>query len=188
MRITRHKKSLHRSKKGLILVSIGLFFLLLSLFLKGYLEIRNCRQEPDLSNLSFEIEENNLPERIIIPRLKINLAVSWAKVLENNWSISTKGVSYLIDSGIPGKIGNAVIYGHNKRAIFGPIRWLRKDDKITIINKKGEEFTYVVVETKVVAPAAVEILLPTSDATLTLYTCTGYLDKERFIVIAKLGS
>ncbi|NIO84481.1 MAG: sortase, partial [Candidatus Aminicenantes bacterium] len=91
-------------------------------------------------------------------------------------------------SGIPGQEGNAVIYGHNKAHLFGPIRWLNEGEEIKIINQKGEEYIYSIVQTKTVTSETVAVLAPTETATLTLYTCTGFLDRERFVIVAQLQS
>lgn len=42
-----------------------------------------------------------------------------------------------------------------------------------------------IVETKTVSPQEVEVLSPTEEAILTLYACTGFLDRERLVVVAK---
>lgn len=140
-------------------------------------------QAPELKT---ELKEELSPSRIIISSLKIDLPVTPGKIVDDVWEISDTGASYLLGSGIPGKPGNLVIYGHNKNNLFGPIRWLEKGDEIKIKNKREQEFIYKVVETKTVSPKNVEVLAPTEEAILTLYTCSGFLDSQRFIVVAKL--
>jgi len=189
MRHQRRKKVFFWPKKGLVLIVFCFFFFAFAGFLKGYQEFQeNNLSFPKTSPYLEKIEEGDLPKKIAIPKLKIDLAVLEGKVLNDKWEISEKGVSYLIGSGIPGRSGNVVIYGHNKKNQFGPIRWLKKDEEIKLINRKNEEFIYKVVETKTVSPQEVEILSPTQDSTLTLYTCTGFLDRLRFVIVAKLIS
>jgi len=166
----------------------GFFFFAVSGFLKGYQEF----QQTSLSfskapNFIKRIEEEDLPEKIVISKVSIDLPVFPGKVINDKWEISEKGVSYLLGSGIPGDVGNTVIYGHNKRNQFGPIRWLEKGNEIRLVNKRKEEFIYKVTETKIVTPQQVDVLSSTEEATLTLYTCTGILDRQRFIVISKLN-
>lgn len=176
-----------RQKSGLVLFLVGLIFSSAAFSIKGY-------QEWQQNVLSFSqsprplrrVEEQDLPGRILIPTVKIELPVLPAKVVDNDWETFADSASYLLGSGIPGREGNTILYAHNKNRLFGPIRWLKKDDQITLANKKGEEFIYKVVETKIVSPETVEVLSATQDATLTLYTCTGFLDRDRFIVVAKL--
>jgi LPXTG-site transpeptidase (sortase) family protein len=178
---------LPRRQAGLVLVLLGLALLGIVLVLNFCLQSRE-------ENLSFssvpelkeEISEDLFPERILIPKVRIDLLVFPAQASEDVWEISEEGVSYLLGSGLPGRKGNLVIYGHNKNRLFGPIRWLKKDDEIKVINRRGEEFTYKIKETKTVTPAMIDVLYPTEDSTLTLYTCAGLLDRERFLVVAKL--
>jgi len=187
MRHSRGKKILFQGKRGLLLILFSFLLFAAAGFLKGY-------QESQQENLSFDsapkfiekIEESDLPTQIIIPKVRIDLPVFPGKVVGDKWEIANKGVSYLLGTGIPGRIGNTIIYGHNKKNQFGPIRWLKKDDEIKIINGKKEEFIYKVAETKVVYPNQVEVLAPTQDSTLTLYTCAGILDRQRFVIIARL--
>ncbi len=72
-----------------------------------------------------------------------------------------------------------------KKLIFGPILSLKKGAEIKIEDEKGNVYKYEVKETKVVLPKNIEVLNPTQDETLTLYTCTGNFDLKRFVVIAK---
>lgn len=181
------KVSVSRQKTGLVLVLLGLALLGTILALRFYWQF----QEENLSfssvpELKEEISEDLFPERILIPKVRIDLLVFPAQASEDVWEISEEGVSYLLGSGLPGRKGNLVIYGHNKNRLFGPIRWLKKDDEIRVINRRGEEFIYKIKETKTVTPAMIDVLYPTEDATLTLYTCAGLLDRERFLVVAKL--
>jgi sortase A len=187
MWISRIETFSSRQKAGLILILVGLVCFGVIVSLKAYQEFRqktlSFSKVPELRQ---EAPESLFPTRILITKVKIDLPVFEAKASGDIWEISEKGISYLLGSGVPGRKGNVVIYGHNKNNLFGPIRWLEKGDEIKLTNKMEEEFVYKVVETKTVSPQKVEVLSPTQDSTLTLYTCTGFLDKERFIVVAKL--
>jgi len=48
----------------------------------------------------------------------------------------------------------------------------------------GEEETFIVKESYSVTPDQSHILTQTADVRLTLYTCDGFLDLKRFVVIA----
>lgn len=126
------------------------------------------------------------PSQISIARLKIDLPVSPAKIKAGIWEISQNGASYLVGSGIPGKEGNVVIYGHNKKYLLGPILSLKKGDQVRIKNTKGDEYEYLVEEIKTVTPKQIEVLLPGNGASLTLYTCSGLFDSKRFVALARL--
>ena len=176
-----------RQKIGLVLISLGLFFLIVALSLLGYQEYQ--RQLLSFSSppkLTEAVDVSLLPQRVLVPQAEIDLPVFSTKVVENRWEVSQEGASYLLGSGIPGEAGNVVLYGHNTNRLFGPIRWLEKEAEIKIFNQKGDEFVYKIVETKTVSSDSVEVLSPTEEAILTLYTCTGFLDSQRYVVRARL--
>ena len=56
--------------------------------------------------------------------------------------------------------------------------------KVTI-KTISKEYTYEVKEIKQVYPKELEVIAATTDETLTLYTCSGFNDTKRLIVIAK---
>jgi LPXTG-site transpeptidase (sortase) family protein len=131
-----------------------------------------------------EQKSTNPPTEIEIPSRKINLSVEQAFVEQNHWQISEKGVSHLSLSASPGQGGNIVMYGHNKKNIFGPLVGLKKGTKIVLTTKDGQKHTYLVADTFEADPNQVEILNPTNSEVLTLYTCTGFADSKRFVVKA----
>ena len=178
MRRSRIKTSFSRQKIGLALIFISL------VCFGAFFSHRNTQPAPP--EITKEISSNLYPTQIIISKVRINLPVLPKEIINGEWNIPATSAAYLLGSGIPGQPGNPVIYGHNKNKLLGPIRWLEKDDEIKLINQKGQEFIYLVTETKTVAPKTVDVLAPTQGAFLTLYTCTGPLDTRRFVVVAKL--
>jgi sortase A len=186
---TRLKTLSSPQKKGLSLILFGCLLLLSAISFQVYQFFQQNRlafsQPPQLTT---EIKEEELPQRIVIDKIKLDLAVFPAQISDGHWETSKEGASYLLGSGLPGKNGNVIIYGHNQNYLFGPIRWLNAGEDVKLINKKGEEYIYSIIQTKTVKPEAIEILAPTEEPILTLYTCTGFFDRERFVVIAQLKS
>ena len=178
MSSVRNKARRRRQKTGLVLILVSLICFGVIFFLK-------LSPAPPPEPLK-EPPEASFPIQILIPKVKINLPVSPAKAEGENWEISQTGASYLLGSGIPGQKGNVVIFGHNKNSLLGPVRWLVPGDQIKLINQKNEEFIYKVIEKKTVSSKQIDILTPSGDARLTLYTCSGFLDKERLVLVAKL--
>jgi len=176
-------------KKGLSLLLFGSFFLFLFFSFQGFQFFQQNRlafsQTPELTA---EIREEEMPQRIIIAKVNLDLTITPARIVNGHWETSKEGASYLLGSGIPGQKSNVIIYGHNKKHLFGPIRWLKEGEEIKIINRRGEEYIYSIIQTKTVTPNAVAILAPTEDAILTLYTCTGFFDRGRWVVVAQLQS
>jgi len=169
--------------------------LLLIIFGAGFL-IYPQLQKLDLSVASSKLASlqkesasaANLPARpfkLYIPKIAKILYVSDGYVVDNRWSISETGVSYLTSSAAPGQIGNSVIYGHNRNDILGYLPKVTTGDPIFVVLANGDYVKYEVAETKVIEPTQVEILDQTHDSRLTIYTCTGFLDTARFVVVAE---
>lgn len=135
-----------------------------------------------------KLEETQLvtnPVRITIPDIQLDLPVTEATITDGTWEISNIGGSHWDNSADPGQAGNIVIYGHNLTKLFGPIRWLKVGQEIDLTTETGETHKYTIDQTVVVDPSHIEYVQPTVTETLTVYTCTGLLDSQRFIIIAK---
>jgi LPXTG-site transpeptidase (sortase) family protein len=95
-----------------------------------------------------------------------------------------------------GTIGNPVISGHvvtlREGNVFRDLYKVKLGDEVEVFTERAQ-FTYVVEEIKLVPPTAVEVLLPTDDARLTVLTCGGEFDprsrtfSDRLILIGKLA-
>lgn len=177
----RRKTFICQQKVGLIFLSLGVSFF--ALFFVG--KQSNHLYFSKVPELKAEDLKEDLPRRIIISVVGIELPVFPARVSVDRWEISENGASYLLGSGSLGKPGNVVIYGHNKENIFGKIRLLKKGAEIKIESIREKNFFYKVTEVKIVSPKDIAVLRTTEDRTLTLYTCTGNFDLQRFVVIAK---
>ena len=125
------------------------------------------------------------PIKIYIPKIKRTLNISDGYISGDRWAISDTGVSFLTTSALPGKMGNSVIYGHNTQGILGGLWRVSTGDNIYIVLANGEFVKYQVAETKEIKPSQVEILNNSEDSRLTLYTCSGFLDTARFVVVAQ---
>ena len=94
-----------------------------------------------------------------------------------------------------GLTGNPVISGHvvtlNEGNVFRDLYKVKLGESIEVFTDRAR-FEYLVDEIKLVPPTAVEVLLPTGDARLTVITCGGTFDprtrtfSERLIVVGKL--
>lgn len=124
------------------------------------------------------------PKEIIIADLDIKLPVYPAQIEKNKWEATTKGVSYLVTSPVPGEVGNSIIYGHNWANLLGRLPKIMPGQKIEIIFDNNEKRTFIVEHASIVGPDQTSILEGTSDKRITLYTCTGFLDSKRFVVTA----
>ena len=123
---------------------------------------------------------------IEIPRLGLS-----SVVLEGDDAAALLlGVGHLSDTPLPWHDGNTVLAAH-RDTFFRPLAHIRKGDVIRF-STADAALEYVVKGLKVVDPTAVEVLEPTSAATLTLITCFpfDYIGPapQRFIVRAERRS
>lgn len=100
-----------------------------------------------------------------------------------------KGPGHYPATPMPGERGNAAIAGHRTTygAPFNRLDELQNGDEIDVTTLTGN-YTYRVIEQKIVRPDQVEVLDPTPDARLTLTTChPKYSAKQRLVVVATLA-
>ncbi len=131
-----------------------------------------------------EIDESKIPKKIVIPDLSIDLNVKKANIVNGFWEVFEDSAAWGKGSGIPGEIGNQVIFAHARKGLFLPLQSIKVGTDIYILTDSGW-FQYEVNDIKEVYPSQTEVIEVTADETLTLYTCSGYADSKRLIVIAK---
>jgi LPXTG-site transpeptidase (sortase) family protein len=83
--------------------------------------------------------------------------------------------------------GNAVLYGHDdiEGSVFGRLKDLKAGDEVDVALPGSSPVAYRVTARTIVAPTAVQILQPTNDVRLTLFTCwPNWVDSQRVVVTA----
>ncbi len=132
-----------------------------------------------------KIEKDKFPPvKISIPSLSIDIPVKEAKVVNGYWELFEDAAGWGVGSAYPGEVGNQVIFAHAREGLFLPLKKAKPDQKI-IVFTKDKWFEYKISEIKEVLPSQTEVIAPTTDETLTLYTCSGFSDSKRLIVVAK---
>jgi LPXTG-site transpeptidase (sortase) family protein len=131
-----------------------------------------------------------LPTEIRIPKIKLDSRVREVTVRFDTWEweVADFMAGHHTGTANPGDTGNVVIAGHRdiRGSVFLNLDKLKKGDDIFVYSGRGI-FHYIVRTTKVVKPTAIEVMAPTSDARLTLITCTPVkIASHRLIVIADL--
>ena len=130
--------------------------------------------------------KDSQPTRLIIRNSNIDLPIIPAKVKGQNWETTTQGVSWLINSSLPGEEGNSVIYGHNWENLLGNLISVKPGYQIEIAYKDGSKKIFTVDSTAIVSPKNISVLKQSKDKKITLYTCAGLFDEKRFVVVAKI--
>lgn len=123
-------------------------------------------------------------QRIIVPAIAVDAPV----VEGDDWQSLKKGAGHYIGSANPGERGNVVISAHNDiyGEIFRRLPELSIGDEITL-QTPSTSYTYVVEQTRIVAPTEISVMDSTSTPVLTLISCYPYrVDTHRIVVIASL--
>lgn len=174
-----------------ILSALFLFFGSFLLLFSAYLLYLRFAPHP----ISFEKIPNQsytkgkvIPSNIIIPSIGVNLPIISSQLRENSWVTTTLGVSYLTSTPIPGKTGNSVFYGHNWKSLLGNLSKVKPGEKVFINFNNGQKKEFTVENTAVVDQDRMDVVKNTEDTRITIYTCTGFLDSKRFVVVAKPSS
>jgi LPXTG-site transpeptidase (sortase) family protein len=178
-----------KSKSGTAM--LGWALILLSMIIFAYLGFGYYTEQRTLTLSRAEVQEvtqttrsqTATPTHLTIEKL-IDIDVEPFTFTNGKWVVSDKEGSYLLDSARPGENGNIVIYGHNLRRIFGNLPSVKEGNNIALTTSDGVIRHYRVKKTFVVYPNDSRSILPTLTETLTIYTCTGFLDSKRFIVQA----
>lgn len=125
------------------------------------------------------------PIGIRIPAVDMNLSIQETAISNKTWQVADTGASHLNVSSRPGENGPIILYGHNTTDRFGPIRWLSEKQTIILTTADGKNHAYTIVKTLQVSPDKTAIFFSEKGETLFLYTCDGFADLQRFIIVAK---
>lgn len=167
-----------------LFLAIGAFFLLFGFYLSY---IRYSPKSLAFETTRTEISQNHtsLPKILKIESAQIALPIFPSKITNNNWETTPNGISFLTQSAIPGKTGNSVFYGHNWSSVLGRLTKVKPGDTIEITMDTGKKYMYEVEYVATVDPTQTSVIENVGDTRVTIYTCTGFLDTKRFVVVAK---
>ncbi len=182
-KVTKLFKKLSRwfDKKPLFLIALGVFIFLAGAAHYYQLRVLSFTTSPANAQTSTLGE---LPTEITIPSINITQPVEIGVIKDGVWQISDGKATFLNSSAKPGTGGNVVIYGHNKKAIFGNLPYLSLGQKIFVKTTSGKIYTYVAYQKDFVGSDRVDLVSPTNKEELTIYTCWGLFDQQRAVIKA----
>jgi len=179
-----------RNRFSSLLVFLGVICLLYGSYL-AYLRYAPGKlafaSYPAESSAEYSLQ-HAAPTQLHIPSMEVNLPVVPSTITGNRWETSNTGVSHLSLSPVPGEKGNSILYGHNRAYLLGNLHKIEPGETIQITFSDNTVKSFIVEYTRIVNPDEVEVIEQTDDIRITLYTCTGFLDLKRFVVVAKLQS
>ena len=141
---------------------------------------------PTVSTPRSAADRAALPAYLRVPSIRVDTPVEEVFVVDDEWQVAEYAAGYLHGTGLPGSPGNVVIAGHAglRGGVFRKLDSLANGADI-FVDAGGWRYHYRVRESRSVAPTQLDVLDPTSGATLTLLTCTDW-DTQRLIVTADL--
>lgn len=129
------------------------------------------------------IEPELFPSHISISSV-IDIPVIEGDYVNGEWTDTRESAVYYIGSATPFTGGNTIIYAHNNRNLFGRLKEVQEGDIVDVKLSSGLNRHYRVAQIQTLEESETEPLYPTDHEQLTLYTCTGFLDKQRLVVTA----
>lgn len=103
---------------------------------------------------------------------------------DGNWTNNLQHATYLFGSGVPQSPGKTIIYGHNTDQIMGRLPQTKVGDTLKLTLANGQTRQYQVDQSYRVNLSDINVLQQTENETLLLYTCYGWLDSQRWVVLA----
>src|SRR3989344_2385728 len=175
------KPNIIRSVLGILFVILGFIFLYA---IPTIPQNEVTSKEPITAGYEFaKNKKESEVVRIIIPDRDIDLEVKHAKLNQGYWETSETSASNGEGTANPGEKGNVVVFAHAREGFFYNLKDAKKDDVVYVFTK-DQWYKYKVSEIKNVYPNNVEIVAPTDNDVLTLFTCSGFFDEKRLIVKA----
>lgn len=139
-----------------------------------------------ISLQSVPVSYRRTPVLISIPAIHVQLPIIPSQVKNRQWETTTDGISYLNISPQPGEKGNSIFYGHNFPNLLGGLPKVKPGDEISITFDDNTIKNFLIKYTSIVSPAQVDILKPSHDKRITIYTCIGWFDMKRFVAVGIL--
>lgn len=122
--------------------------------------------------------------RMQIPAIKVDHPV----VQGDSWEQLRKGIGQHQGTPNPGQKGNLVFSAHNDifGQIFRDLDQLKVGDSVVVFTA-ARTYRYVVRQTRIVEPTAIEVMAASTDPIITLISCYPYrVDNKRIVVTAAL--
>lgn len=122
--------------------------------------------------------------RLFIPKLAMSWAIYPSSLKSGKWTTSNLGLSHGNTTPLPPAAGNSVLYGHNWPNMLSQLTSVVPGDKIIYYVDSTTYYEYIISNTATVPASDSSLTAQTQDPRITLYTCTGWMDQDRFVVVA----
>lgn len=177
------KISLRQFNNGLsvVVIALSLYVILAPLWPQAAYQVRPAPALVQAETKNQPPENIPAENTLVIPGMKLQQPIHEG----GKWMLN-KGVWHQSGTGAPDTGGNMVLSGHRFTyggpAVFYHLDKVSVGDKIIIYWQK-QRFEYEVKAIKEVPPTAVEVIAPTEEPRLTIYTCTPLVTAKNRLVI-----
>lgn len=111
--------------------------------------------------------------------IKLNVQAGNFDQTTGKWAINNHDAFFAQGS------STTLFYGHNKPAVFGPLKSVGENDNLIVKYQDGTESHFIYSGTKFVKPEDVSVLNEQHTNTIMLLTCDGLFNDKRRIVYFK---
>lgn len=169
-------------------VSLGFFLFLVGMvgFVQQYIPrnliVSAFSQQPQ--NILPQ-ENTHSPVKLTMEGIGVDLPIFESHIYDGVWETTSLGVSSLGNPEEAGASGGLILYGHNWSSILGKLAQSQVGQPISVTYADGEKKDYTIQQLATVSPTDSSFIeKESSNETLILYTCVGFLDSERLMVVA----
>ncbi len=106
------------------------------------------------------------------------------RIEQGEWYVSSDVGNILEQGARPDESGNIIVYGHNTKDIFWRLHELRVGDEVILRTTDERQHRYKITERVTILADDVSYIAPTESEVLTIYTFTGWFERERLVIRA----
>ncbi len=153
----------------------------LIVFSAGILHI-NLINKAQSQELTTDSNDNSIPAALSIPNIQLEVLIEDGQYDQesDSWNISDSFAYYAKESQpLSSKLGNTVIYAHNKNHLFGNLRDLSPGDTAEIIDANGFSYQFTYQTNIETSPKDTSVFYSDDFHQLVLITCSGFFDQYR---------
>lgn len=116
------------------------------------------------------------PVTMWVPSLNIELPIDegYYNPADSTWTLSGYHAHFAMPTMLANnQEGNTLVYGHNNKHVFGPLKGLQPGAELVVKTDNGHVFYYTFESSETVQPDDLSIFTYEGPPILTLQTCTG---------------
>lgn|GEM_PF-2241149 len=142
-------------------------------------------QNDEVDLATFPQQSGKDPIQLQIPNHQIDLPVIPSSIINGEWQVTTKGVS-LLSSNIDSTNRGLILFGHDWPILLGQMRQAKIGETFFLEYRDGSQEKYLITSVFSVTPNQLDVLDLAKQHTVLIYTCSGFMDNTRFVVLGQL--